>query len=184
MKLIVKVERYYYGKIYHLIYGGVKYAKYLGVSVGENCRIYTKDFGSEPFLITIGNHVTVTSGVTFITHDGSGWLFSDERGRRYYYSPIKIGNNVFIGVNTIIMPGVKIEDNVIVAAGSIITKSIPSNSIVGGVPAKIIGSTFQFRSKVLRDWVTQEEMDIKSPYYEKIKRLADYSLKPFLKSGN
>jgi acetyltransferase-like isoleucine patch superfamily enzyme len=89
---------------------GVKYARYKGVQVGDNCRVYTRNFGSEPWLISIGDKVTVTSGVVLLTHDGSTWLMNDEKGRRYLYRRIEIGNNVFIGVNSIVMPGVKIED--------------------------------------------------------------------------
>ena len=112
---------------YHLITkSGVGYARYKGVKVGEFCRIYIRSFGSDSFLIEIGNKVTITSGVKIITHDGSTWLMNDEKGRRYLFKKVVIGNNVFVGVNAIIMPGVKIEDNVIVAAGSVVTKSIPA----------------------------------------------------------
>ena len=118
---------------------GPDYARYKGVIVGKACRIYTKRFGSEPWMITIGDNVTVTSGCVLLTHDGSTWLIRDKHGRRYLYKRIVIKNNVFIGVDSIIMPGVIIEDNVIVAAGSVVTKSIPSGVIVAGNPAKIIG---------------------------------------------
>lgn len=117
-------------KVLDLIYlkfrGKIKYARKLGVKIGSGCRIYSVEFGSEPFLISIGDNVTITAGVKFITHDGSSWLMRDEKGRRFYFQPIQIGNNVFVGMNSIIMPGVKIEDNVIVAAGSVVTKSIPA----------------------------------------------------------
>lgn len=53
---------------------------------------------------------------------------------------ITIGNNVLIGSNSMIMYDVTIGDNVIIAAGSCVTKDVPANSIVGGVPAKVIGS--------------------------------------------
>lgn len=173
-------------RVYHLLlyfcFGGVKYAQKIGVKVGSNCRIYTNRFGSEPFLITIGDKVTITSGVTFLTHDGSGWLFNDDEGRRYYYSPIEIGNSVFIGVNSIILPGVKIESNVIIAAGSVITKSIPKNSIVAGVPAKVIGQTSNFEKKVLNEWISHIRIDNTLTYKEKIKKITHYSFKPFLKN--
>lgn len=52
--------------------------------------------------------------------------------------PIQIGNNVWIGARVIILSGVKIEDNIVIAAGAVVTKSFPSNCIIGGVPAKII----------------------------------------------
>jgi len=73
---------------------GVQYAKYKGVEVGNDCRVYTRFFGSEPWLIKIGNKVTVSPKVQFITHDGSTWLFEDEKGRRQLYRRVEIGNEV------------------------------------------------------------------------------------------
>src|SRR3954467_3595634 len=102
MKVIKKLYAYYI----LFLKGGVAYARHLGVTVGQNCRIYTTRFGSEPFLVEIGNKVTVTSGVTILTHDGSTWLMNDSKGRRYLFKKVKIGNNVFVGINSTIMPGV------------------------------------------------------------------------------
>lgn len=112
------------------------YAKYIGVKLGKNCKIYTKHFGTEPFLIEIGDNVTIAADVKLITHDGSGSLL----GKMFRYRKIIIGNNVFIGMNTIVLLGVEIGDNVIVGAGSVLTKSVPPNSVVAGNPAKIITS--------------------------------------------
>ncbi len=91
--------------------------------------------------MTIGNRVTITRGVEFITHDGSLWLYADKHGRRYAYAPIEIGNDVFIGLNAMIMPGVKIGSRVIVAAGALVSKSVPSNSVVAGVLQGSSGSS-------------------------------------------
>ena len=170
-------------RLMYILYvkGGVKYCKYLGVNIGENCRIYTRHFGSEPFLITICNDVTITSGVKFITHDGSTWLARDDKGRRYKYQRIFIGSNVFVGVNSIIMPGVKIEDNVIVAAGSVVTKSIPSNSIVAGVPARIIGDYNVLINKMLSEYVSEKDIPKNGDYKEKILKVLSEDFKTFLK---
>jgi acetyltransferase-like isoleucine patch superfamily enzyme len=154
--------------LYRLAKNGVSYARYKGVKIGQNCRIYIKSWGSEPFLITIGDNVTITSGVQFITHDGSSWLMRDQKGRRFYYAPIQIGNHVFIGVNSIIMPGVKIEDMVIVAAGSVVTKSIPSGVIVAGVPAKIIGKYDDIEKRMLETLVSDKEINKTMRYKERI----------------
>ncbi|MEO8582593.1 MAG: acyltransferase [Flavitalea sp.] len=157
------------------------YFKRLGLKVGKNCRIYTSRFGSEPYLITIGNNVTITSGVCFITHDGSGTLMRDEKGRRYVFQPIEIGNNVFVGVNSILLPGVKIEDNVIVAAGSVVTKSIPSGSIVAGVPARITGTFNDLKLKMLNGYVSDNDMrKIPGTEDEKIIRLVTNTFKPYM----
>ncbi|MDR2119194.1 MAG: acyltransferase [Tannerellaceae bacterium] len=164
----------------HVIWSAEKYARHSGVKIGKDCRIYTVRFGSEPFLISIGNHCTITSGVTFITHDGSTWLHRDEKGRRYYYAPIEIGNDVFIGANTLILPGIKIEDNVIVGAGSILTKSVPSGVIVAGNPAKIIGSYDELKRKRLETFISDKEMDKSIIYKERILKVVQ-GFKPFMK---
>lgn len=69
MAFMVSALRQLFDLAYFMAKGSVAYARKKGVKVGENCRIYIKNWGSEPFLISIGDHVTVTSGVKFITHD-------------------------------------------------------------------------------------------------------------------
>jgi acetyltransferase-like isoleucine patch superfamily enzyme len=141
--------------ILRLIYalkGGVDAARYLGVKVGEGCRIYPTSFGGEPWLISIGDRVTVTAGVQFITHDGATWLLRDEKGRRYRCAAIEIGNDVFIGANAIILPGVKIGNRVIVGAGSVVNRSIPDNCVVAGVPARFIGTFDRFEQRGLAEF--------------------------------
>ena len=158
-----------------------EYAQHLGVTVGKNCRILTDKFGSEPWLISIGDNTTITAGVFFLTHDGSTWLMNDEKGRRFLYRKVEVGSNVFIGVNSIILPGVKIEDNVIVAAGSVITKSIPSGVIVGGNPAKIIGDYDSYIENGLKKYVSKSEVDFNVDYKNRIQKVLDPSFKDFLK---
>ena len=158
----------------------IAYARNLGVTLGENCRIYTRRWGTEPWLISVGNKVTITNGVRFINHDGSTWLISDERGRRQLFRKISIGNNVFIGMDSIILPGVKIEDNVIVAAGSVVTKSIPENSVVGGNPARIITEFSTYRDRVLSTYVADSEMNRKIPYRDRVNAVLDSSFKDFI----
>ncbi|QTL50590.1 acyltransferase [Priestia aryabhattai] len=136
-----KLYKYFGNKHIYCNDIAIREARLRGVTVGTNCRFFCTNFSSEEYLIKIGNHVTVTNGVQFITHDGGAWVL---RGldEKYKYTniigKIEVGNNVFIGMNSIILPGIKIGDNCIVAAGSIVTKSIPPNSIVGGNPAKLI----------------------------------------------
>ncbi len=120
-----------------------KYIKYLrkkGAIIGADCEIYrTANFGSEPYLISIGNHVRINEGVQLVTHDGGVWVLRDERAgfgnafkKADRFGKIKIGNNVHIGTNTIIMPNVEIGDNVVIATGAVVTKNVPSNTIWGG----------------------------------------------------
>jgi len=179
--MIKSIIKKIYGLALLYFKGGVVYARHLGVAVGEECRIYTSNFGSEPFLISIGNKVTITSGVKLVTHDGSAWLMRDEKGRRYRYQPIKIGDNVFIGVNSIVMPGVKIDDRVIVAAGSVVTKSVPSGSIIAGVPAKIIGNYKDLELRMLSEYISDEDIDFNKRYETRIMEVLNQSYKSYLK---
>lgn len=154
--------------------GSISYARMKGVKVGENCRLYTKSWGSEPFLITIGDKVTITSGVKILTHDGSTWLVHDSKGNRYqHYAPVTIGNNVFIGVNSIIMPGVTIGNRVVIGAGSTVTKDIPDNSVAVGSPARVVSSFDQIEEKIKNNYVNNSDIshidDYKERVYEAIK---------------
>ena len=130
------------------LFGRVTLARFLGVKVGIKCRIYTHAFGSEPWLISIGDRVTISSGTKFLTHDGATWLVRGEEGRRFLYRPIAVGNDVFIGVDVIILPGVRLGDKVVVGAGSVLTKSIPNGMIVAGNPARVIGTFAEFESRI------------------------------------
>lgn len=110
---------------------------------GNGCYIYSNIAKNEPHLITIGNYTTISGNVEFVTHDNSISKvlpeYSDLFGR------ITIGQNCFIGARSVIMYGCTIADNVIVAAGSVVTKSIKkSNVIVGGNPAKVISTWDKF----------------------------------------
>lgn len=144
------------------------YAKYLGIKFGKNVRIlHFPRWGSEPFLIDIGNNVTITRGVSFVNHDGGVALFRNEFPGLNSYGRISIGNNVFIGINTIIMPGVTIGDNVIVGAGSIVNKNVPPNSVIAGVPAKIIKDLNSYKEDKLKSSIM---IDPKKDRVEQIKK--------------
>lgn len=131
----------------------VDYLKKKGVRIGTGCNIdKSANFGSEPWLITIGDNVRITRGVEMITHDGGVWTLR-KMGRidsqLVKYGRIVIGNNCNISWNAIIMPGVIIGDNCIVAAGAIVTHDVPSGTIVGGVPARIIETVDEYYDKIM-----------------------------------
>lgn len=132
----------------------VGYAKSIGVRMGRDCRLLgvtTSTFGSEPYLVTLGDHVTVTGGVRFITHDGGVWVFRQEYPAIDVIAPITIGDNVFIGLNTIAMPGVTIGDNCVVGAGSVVTRDIPAGSVAVGVPARVVRTIEEYKAKTLEN---------------------------------
>jgi len=119
----------------------IGYAKWIGVKLGDGCRfinlsVYT--FGSEPYLIKLGDHVTITEGVRFITHDGGVWVFRPIHPDIDVFGKIVVGNNVFIGTGAIVLPGVTIGENSIIGAGAVVTRDIPPGSVAVGVPAKPI----------------------------------------------
>jgi acetyltransferase-like isoleucine patch superfamily enzyme len=138
------------------------YKKYLKIKIGDKARFTGKiNFGSEPYLITIGNHVTLAHNVTFHTHDGGVWIFREKYPNINIYGKISIGNNVFVGSNVIILPNIKIGNNVVIGAGSVVTKSIESNVVVAGNPARVIKNTNDYEEKVLQNALFVDSSDMK-----------------------
>lgn len=143
-------------KIYRFLYQSivgrikpVKYAKKIGVNMGENVHIYGKvSWGSEPWIITIGNNIHITDGVRFITHDGGTLLFRSRVPDLEITKPIRIGDNVYIGNNVLLLPGIVIGSNVIIGAGAVVTKNIPDNSLAVGVPARVIKTAEEYFEKI------------------------------------
>ena len=134
------------------------FVRSLGVKVGSDVRFIGleangEQFGGEPYLIEIGDHVTITAKVLFINHDGGMWVFRKKEPNLNIFGRICIGNNCFIGVGAIILPGVEIGDDCVVGAGSIVTKSIPAGSVAAGIPAKIICTVEEYyqKNKLLMD---------------------------------
>ena len=123
-----------------------KQAKIAGVKMGKTNLIYAHFWGSEPYLITIGNHCQITEGVEIFTH-GGGHVLRKNDPDFDMFGKVCLGDWVYIGNNAMIMPGVIIGDNVLVAAGSVVTKSVPSGTVVGGNPAKIICTIKEFYDK-------------------------------------
>ena len=139
--------------------------------MGDCCRVYISYFGSEPFLIAIGDRVTITAGVQLITHDGSTWLIRDQEGSRYQrYAPITIGDDVFIGVNSIILPGVTIGSRVVVGAGSVVTRDIPDGVVVAGNPARVIRDFDSFDAHIRETCVNDRELDGVKDYRARVEQ--------------
>ena len=127
-------------KIKILYLSPIKYARYVGVKIGNNTFIADKHhWPSEAYLITIGNDCAITEGVKLYTH-GGGRMMRQKYPDFDSFGKISIGNHVYIGASSQIMPGVTIEDNVLIASSSVVTKSVPSGVVVGGNPARIICS--------------------------------------------
>ena len=137
-------------------------SRLIGKRVDDTFRLFPPfytDFGKN---ITIGKNVFINSGCHF--QDQGGIVIGDgalighnvvlatinhalapSENRRNYYAPIKIGNNVWIGSNATVLPGVTIGEWSVVAAGAVVSKDIPPYTVVGGVPAKVL-------KKIKKDW--------------------------------
>lgn len=129
------------------------YMKKIGVNFTENeVHLYGRvNWGTEPWIISIGNNVHITDGVKFITHDGGTLLFRKYVPDLEITKPIVLGNDIYLGNNVIILPGVHIGDKVVIGAGAVVTKDIPDNSVAVGVPAKVIKTADEYFEKLQRE---------------------------------
>lgn len=129
----------------------------------------------------MGNNVKIVNGVRFITHDGGVHVLRNLK-KEYrnidLFGRIVIKDNVFIGLNSIILPGVTIGTNVIIGAGSVVTRSIPDNTIVAGNPARIVGNIKQFESKRKEFFFNTKYMS-----YEDKKRIVKQETKKMIKKA-
>lgn len=135
------------------------YAKYIGITIGEKCLIGTRYWGSEPYLISIGNHVQITQNVHFHTHGGAQVLRRQDSDFDFF-GKIIVEDWVYIGAESHILPGVTIGEGSLVAAGSLVTKSVPPGVVVGGNPAKIICTIEEFREKNLKYDLGSKKMSL------------------------
>ena len=153
-----------------------KYAKYIGVKFGENCLIATKNWSSEPYLIEIGNNVQITSNVSIHTH-GGGHVVRQKHPDFDTFGKVVIEDWAYIGAFSQIMPGVTIGKGALVAAGSVVTKSVTPKTVVGGNPARYICSIDEYLSNNLRYNVLTKGMS----YEEKKSKLLQMSEESFIK---
>jgi acetyltransferase-like isoleucine patch superfamily enzyme len=147
--------------------------KYGKPNLGNNVQIIGEaNFGSEPYLIKIGDNTTISFDCAFVTHDAATRVIrnlEDGDKETVIYGPIVIGNNCFIGCRTVILPNVTIGDNVIIGAGSIVNHSIPSNTVAAGAPCQKICTLEAYRNKHKDDFM----YIVSKPFEEKKKILLD-----------
>lgn len=116
-----------------------------GFTSGNNFQ-YNSGFPIDanwPWLISVGDDVTLASNVRILAHDAS----TVKTGVRTKVGIVRIGNNVFIGADSIVLCNTRIGNNVIIGAGSVVTHDIPSNSVYAGNPAKYICSFDEYQTK-------------------------------------
>lgn len=130
----------------------INYLRSLGIIIGDETKIYSPRNviidEQNPWLIEIGNNVQITDGVRILTH-GYDWSVLKVKYGEVYGSAgkVKIGNNVFIGMNSTILKGTSIGDNVIIGANSLVNKDCLKEGVYAGNPAKYIMSLEDYREK-------------------------------------
>lgn len=128
------------------------YFRRKGSQIGKNNRIFVKYLSSEPYLVRIGDNCAIAEGVKFITHDGAVGLFRKEIPNINIFGKIDVKDNCFIGMDCIILPNVSIGPNSVVGAGSVVTKDVPPNTVVVGVPARAICTLEEYKQKCIQRW--------------------------------
>ncbi|MBT1177152.1 acyltransferase [Bifidobacterium callimiconis] len=158
--MLEKILRYFRGRD-----GNMEYCRKQGLKIGSGCEILNGwDFGSEPYLIEIGDNVRIASGVKFVTHDGGVWVLRHqypELSDIDLFGKILIGSNVHIGFNAIIMPNVSIGNNCIIGCGAIVTHDIPDGSIVVGVPGRVIKTIEEYRTQHEAEFIHSKRLSAK-----------------------
>lgn len=145
-KIKKKYAEYKGGEIY------IDYLRQQGIRIGTHCHIgiprtITIDY-TRPYLIEIGNNVRMNNGFTLLTHDFATSVLTNKYGDFLPSSgKVKIGNNVYFAQKCTVMKGVTIGDNCIIGYGSLVTKNIPSNSVVAGSPARVICTLEEYYKK-------------------------------------
>ncbi len=141
-----------------------------GLTIGENFTSSgTPHFGSEPYLISIANNVSIASGVQIITHDASVWHLQKigllAGGVRY--GRITIHDDCGVGVGAIILPGVSIGPRSIVGAGAVVRRDVPPDTVVFGNPARFSMSLQGFIQHLHRtDAAYDREAYLRNPVVE------------------
>lgn len=151
--VMYRVLRKFVGVFFHMYLDAkVFILRLMGVKIGDNTKIYTSIFNFDTFfpdLVEIGSNCAVSKETLLITHDYSR-NFPTEGFSSMTKGKIIIGDNTFIGMRTLILPGVTVGSNVIVGAGSLVTKSIPDNTVAAGNPARVICTLEEYMEKGLR----------------------------------
>lgn len=145
----------------------VSWLRKQGATIGAGTRFFgIKDIVvdlNRPSLIEIGNNVAITRGVILLTH-GFDWmvlrnLYDEVLGSS---GKITIEDNVFIGMNAIVLKGVRIGKNSIIGAGSVVAKDIPKNSVAAGNPARVICSIEDYRLKRKSEYIDEAKLYARS----------------------
>ncbi|KAF5067436.1 2,3,4,5-tetrahydropyridine-2,6-dicarboxylate N-acetyltransferase [anaerobic digester metagenome] len=157
MRIAIGFITYFDRRIYMRYYNKLLRAE--GLKMNGVPRFIAKSVKFDDFdLVTLGDRVVISSNVIFLTHDYSfttGLIAIDEKPKTDIgiLGPIKVGNNVFIGMNSILLPGTSIGDNVIIGAGSVVRGKLPDNVVASGNPATVVTDIQSHTAKLkLKDY--------------------------------
>lgn len=135
-------------------------------AIGDGCVIQMNVTFTDPAYVRLGNNVHLT-GCTIFGHDGSINMLTKATGKVLdRVGPVDIRDNVFVGHQAMVMPGVTIGPMAIVAAGAVVTRDVPPGSIVAGSPAKVIGQVATYLERLETD--TE-----KLPWFDLLKQRTD-----------
>jgi len=170
--IVIRIILYVY-RFVRVTIDPVGYARWIGVRIGNDCHLpgaRESMFGSEPYLIKIGDNVTVSHDCDFITHDGGIRQFRKIAPDIDIMGPIIIGNDVFVGAHSVLLPDTILGDRCVVGSGAMVKGHFEPDSLIVGNPARRIGSVQDYweraRSKTVPTFFLKPK--------EKRKFLEDY----------
>jgi acetyltransferase-like isoleucine patch superfamily enzyme len=134
----------------------VRYFRSQGVEIGEGVEIFGANlftFGSEPYLISIGSHVTISHNVDFITHDGGLRVARAQYPDAYLYGRIRVEDHCFLGAHCVLLPGATVGAGSVIGTGSIVTGKIPPGVVAIGAPAKPIKTVEEYIQGKRHLWI-------------------------------
>ena len=138
----------------------VDYYRQKGVSIGENVLLIRCNIDLHmPRLLSIGNNTTIVRS-SILVHDAS---LNKTLGYTKY-GKVEIGDEVFIGLGSIILPNVRIGNKVVVGAGSVVSKDIPDNSVAVGSPCRVVGTYEDYFERLRRNMETRPVFQKKSKH--------------------
>ncbi len=126
-----------------------------GAIVGKNCFLQIRSLSSEPYLVEIGDSVSIAYGVDLMTHDGASVIFRDELPHLRFFGKVIIEDNCFIGAHATISAGVRIGKNSIIGPYATVINDVKPGSIMIGNPAIRVSTVEKYKQKCLMEWERQ-----------------------------